>query len=72
MESWADWRDALEHVGLSQERRQLVLKPEAATWRWIGSDVEISFKLGSGEFATTILRELSILTSAIKTEAGSV
>jgi len=72
MESWTDWRDALEHVGLSQERRSLVLKPEAAVWRWIGSDVEISFRLGSGEFATTILRELSILTSAIKTETTSV
>lgn len=72
MEAWADWRDGLEHAGLSQERRALVLKPEAASWRWIESDLEISFTLGSGEFATTILRELAVLQSAIKTESASV
>ena len=72
LDSWANWRDALEHVGLSQERRSLVLKPEAATWCWINADLEISFRLGSGEFATTVLRELSFLTSAIKTETISV
>lgn len=72
MDAWAEWRDGLEHVGLSQERRALVLKPEVASWRRIEADLEISFTLGSGEFATTILRELAILQSAIKTESGSV
>lgn len=72
MDTWAEWRDGLEHVGLSQERRALVLKPAAASWRWIDADLEISFTLGSGEFATTILRELAVLQSAIKTESGSV
>jgi tRNA pseudouridine13 synthase len=72
MEAWAEWRDGLEHAGLSQERRALVLKPEAASWCWIGADLEISFMLGSGEFATTILRELAVLQSAIKTESASV
>ena len=72
MNAWADWRDGLEHVGLSQERRALVLKPDAASWRWLDNDLELSFSLGSGEFATTILRELAALESAIKTEAVSV
>jgi tRNA pseudouridine13 synthase len=72
MEAWAEWRDGLEHAGLSQERRALVLKPDVASWRWIESDLEISFTLGSGEFATTILRELAVLQSAIKTEGVSV
>ncbi len=72
MESWCEWRDGLEHVGLSQERRALVLKPEATSWRWIDRDIEVSFSLGSGEFATTILRELAILQSAIKTDSVSV
>lgn len=72
MEPWAEWRDGLEHVGLSQERRALILKPEQTSWRWIDRDIEISFSLGSGEFATTILRELAILQSAIKTESVSV
>lgn len=72
MDAWAEWRDGLEHVGLLQERRALVLKPDAATWQWIDADFEISFTLGSGEFATTILRELAVLQSAIKTESVSV
>ncbi|GGY69318.1 tRNA pseudouridine synthase D [Cellvibrio zantedeschiae] len=72
LEPWADWCNGLEHAGLSQERRTLMLKPEATSWRWIDNDLEVSFKLGSGEFATTILRELAILQSAIKTEPASV
>jgi len=72
MDNWASWRDGLEHVGLSQERRSTILKPEAATWRWIEQDLEINFRLGSGEFATTILRELAVLHSGIKTEAALV
>lgn len=72
MNTWAQWRDGLEHVGLSQERRALVLKPDATSWRWLDNDLELSFSLGSGEFATTILRELTVLHSAIKTEAVSV
>jgi tRNA pseudouridine13 synthase len=72
LENWAQWRDALEHVGLSQERRALILKPETVAWRWIEQNLELSFSLGSGEFATTILRELVILNSSIKTENASV
>jgi tRNA pseudouridine13 synthase len=72
MEAWAEWRDGLEHSGLSQERRALVLKPDASSWRWLEGDLEISFALGSGEFATTILRELAVLQSAIKTESAPV
>lgn len=72
MDAWAEWRDGLEHVGLLQERRALMLKPDAASWRWLENDLELSFSLGSGEFATTILRELTVLHSAIKTEAASV
>ena len=65
---WAAWCDGLEHAGLSQERRALVLKPDTASWRWLEGDIELSFALGSGEFATTILRELARLTLAIKTD----
>ena len=72
MDAWAEWRDGLEHAGLSQERRALILKPSAASWCWLEADLEIRFMLGSGEFATTILRELTVLQSAIKTESASV
>lgn len=68
MESWADWRNGLEHAGLTQERRALALKPDQVSWRWLEQDIELSFALGSGEFATTILRELVILQTAIKTD----
>ncbi|RYY73423.1 MAG: tRNA pseudouridine(13) synthase TruD [Gammaproteobacteria bacterium] len=72
MENWASWTNGLEHAGLSQERRALALKPEAASWRWLEQDLEVNFTLGSGEFATTILRELAVLHSALKTETVSV
>lgn len=64
---WSEWCDGLEHAGLLQERRPLVLKPEHASWRWLDHDIELSFSLGSGEFATTLLRELAVLHSAIET-----
>ncbi len=69
---WGEWCNGLEHAGLQQERRALILKPELASWRWLDEDIELSFSLGSGEFATTILRELAVLTVALKTEDGSV
>lgn len=72
LEPFFGWCNGLEHAGLSQERRALILKPDNISWRWIDSDIEVSFSLGSGEFATTILRELAILQSAIKTESNSV
>lgn len=65
---WADWCNGLEHAGLHQERRLLQLKPEHARSAWEGDDLILSFSLGSGEFATTILSELVILHSAIKSE----
>lgn len=65
MADWAQWCDGLEHAGLQQERRALILKPEQASWRWLEQDIELSFALGSGEFATTILRELAILQDAL-------
>lgn len=69
LKAWAEWCDALEHVGLQQERRPLVLQPRGLTWAW-ESDVAtrhlvISFTLGSGEFATAVLRELVRVQSAV-------
>ncbi len=72
LESWSEWCNGLEHAGLSQERRALVLKPTTASWCWIDEDIQLIFALGSGEFATTILRELTLLQSSVKTELASV
>ncbi|MFC3115217.1 tRNA pseudouridine(13) synthase TruD [Cellvibrio fontiphilus] len=61
---WQAWCDGLEHAGLSQERRALRLLPANTSWRWIGADLELSFSLAAGEFATAILRELAQLNNA--------
>ncbi|HSC06415.1 MAG TPA: tRNA pseudouridine(13) synthase TruD [Steroidobacteraceae bacterium] len=48
---------ALETAGLQRERRALRLKVEALAAD-LGEDLELSFRLGSGAFATAVLREL--------------
>lgn len=58
LSTWSDWANGLEHSGLLQERRSLVLLPESASWRWLGADLELSFALSAGEFATSVLHEM--------------
>jgi tRNA pseudouridine13 synthase len=65
---WAEWCHGLEHAGLLQERRGLTLKPNDVSWRWLDQDLVLSFSLASGEFATTLLRELAVLQSTTKTD----
>ncbi|MBU3070257.1 tRNA pseudouridine(13) synthase TruD [Aestuariicella sp. G3-2] len=55
------WCDALEHVGLSQERRSLLLKPEGFEFSINGSTLEVSFSLPPGTYATAVLREIALL-----------
>lgn len=61
---WHDWCNGLEHAGLSQERRPLCLRLSNTGWRWIDDDLELSFSLASGEFATAVLREIAQLTNS--------
>lgn len=70
LEPWAEWCNALEHQGLQQERRALVLQPEVMQWQWLENDLEISFSLSAGEFATAVLKEITILTQAEAPESG--
>ncbi|MEM7220047.1 MAG: tRNA pseudouridine(13) synthase TruD [Pseudomonadota bacterium] len=51
-------REALEHAGLSQERRPLVLRPQDFEWTWDGADLCLAFTLLPGGYATSVLREL--------------
>ena len=54
------WADALEHLGLNQERRAFVSTPKNLQWR-IGEGVLIiSFELPPGEYATGVLREVCL------------
>ena len=52
------WCNALEHLGLSQQRRDLLLVPGQFEWHWQGRDLCLSFNLPVGTYATTVLREL--------------
>lgn len=52
------WKDALEHVGLQQERRPLVLNIQNFDFDFDGSDLTLSLTLGAGEYATAVLREI--------------
>ncbi|MAZ86122.1 MAG: tRNA pseudouridine(13) synthase TruD [Cellvibrionaceae bacterium] len=57
----AAWRDGLEHVGLSQERRNLHLVPQGFSSSLLGDCLEVSFHLPPGAYATVVLRELLVL-----------
>ncbi len=59
---WKSWCYALEHAGLKQERRGLILKPQNMHWQRFGVDqLELGFDLSGGCFATVILREIAEL-----------
>jgi tRNA pseudouridine13 synthase len=61
LSSWQSWCEALEHSGLSQERRDLILVPGDFRWQWQGRDLELAFSLPPGTYATAVLRELARL-----------
>ncbi|WP_295801957.1 tRNA pseudouridine(13) synthase TruD [uncultured Microbulbifer sp.] len=63
MAPWRGWRDWLEHCGLSQERRPLILRPEGFAFQWQEDDLLLSFALPPGTFATAILREVAELAN---------
>lgn len=48
----------LEREGLRQERRSLRLMPTELSWRWLDGDLELSFSLPAGSYATVVVREL--------------
>ena len=47
----------LEHAGLKQGRRSLVLRPAELVWRPNEGGLKISFWLRPGRYATALLRE---------------
>ncbi|MFA0810669.1 tRNA pseudouridine(13) synthase TruD [Microbulbifer epialgicus] len=61
--TWQPWCNWLEHCGLTQERRQLALRPEAFRYQWEGSDLILEFALPPGAFATALLREVAELVN---------
>lgn len=58
-----NWCAALENVGLNQDRRALVLKPNDLNWTIDGSSIALSMTLGPGQYATSVLREIAVLVT---------
>ncbi|HEX3848944.1 MAG TPA: tRNA pseudouridine(13) synthase TruD [Steroidobacteraceae bacterium] len=50
--------ELLASQGLAQERRALRCAVRELEWSWQGDDLELSFSLARGQFATAVLREL--------------
>jgi len=51
--------EGMEHAGLSQERRALAAIPKEMAWQWLdGSQLQLSFSLAAGYYATSVLREI--------------
>ena len=58
LSEYGHWKDGLERFGLEQERRSLRAKVDDLQWEINGADVQVSFFLPKGSFATALLREL--------------
>lgn len=56
------WLNGLEHCGLNQEGRSLVLKPQNFAWEYQDQTLTLVFELLPGQYATTILGEIATLT----------
>lgn len=58
LEPYRTWCHGLEHCGLRQDRRTLVLKPVSMQWQWRDETLQVDFTLPPGTYATSVLREL--------------
>jgi tRNA pseudouridine13 synthase len=54
------YREGLEKAGLKQERRALRVPVDEFQWQWLpgGENLQLSFSLPAGSYATSVLREL--------------
>lgn len=63
LDGWQDWCYALEHAGLKQQRRDLIIDAGNITAQWIEADkLCLEFSLPRGCYATTLLREIAELS----------
>ena len=59
---WENWCYALEHAGLTQQRRSVLVRPENIVSDWIERDqLKLQFSLPKGCYATVLLREIAEL-----------
>jgi tRNA pseudouridine13 synthase len=52
------WCEALEKQGLDRAYRSLILQVENLNWNWDGDALLLNFRLTSGSYATSVVREL--------------
>jgi tRNA pseudouridine13 synthase len=64
LEGYGEWTAALEHAGLAQERRPLVLRPEAVAVTADPAGLVLAFELPPGAFATAVLAGLGDFVDA--------
>ena len=57
-EAFGLFAEGLARAGMKQERRALVLMPEALQWSLSDDCLELAFSLTSGSYATSLLREV--------------
>ena len=61
LKRWSCFEELFKKERMATIRRSILLRPEQLEWQWISeNDIEISFFLPSGCYATTVLRELII------------
>lgn len=63
LNQFSAWCERIEHLGLKQERRSLVLLPENIDVYWQNNDLSLSFDLPVGTFATSVLAEITQLVT---------
>lgn len=62
---WASWQHGLEKAGMGQERRALRLYPADFKWQFMADNqLELTFFLPAGSYATAIMRELAVISDA--------
>ncbi len=62
--------EGLEHAGLNQARRSFVLHPEALSCTRLDDGLLLSFSLGPGEYATSLLMDRLELRTPVADSAG--
>ena len=61
LKRWSCFEELFKKERMATIRRSILLRPEQFEWQWISeNDIEISFYLPSGCYATSVLRELII------------
>lgn len=59
LRDWHDWTDGLEKAQMKMARRAMRVSVADLSWEWYEQDqLQLSFSLPPGSYATAVLREL--------------